>query len=450
MKRCLTFLYLAFLHSAVSMAAVTINMVEVDGDVVATATGSINTSGLTPTARVSTVIYEGFFRGGLGFVSQGVVGPLNGAISVGQGGGSVDEYIIETTHLFTTGPLWGSQASSGDHVGIISRSDLGDSITVPKGYNSGARISGTSTWPGTTLAAMKAIPGTYVFSWGSGGTSTAGSLTLNIGGAAPPTTYTVGGTITGLTGSVTLQNSGGNNLSRTANGNFTFSNALADNSTYAVSVSTQPAGQTCSVRNGNGTITSANVSNISVSCTNDPAPKNIYSGTLPSGAAGTLSFTSSDSGCAFAEAPNQPQFLTQASVTPAPPEGVSAIDGVVQFTIDGCAAGATVTISMDYGVSLPPGTTYWKAAAPSWYPITNATITGSVVQFSITDGGTGDDDDVAGQITDPSGAVLAPGSAPGTAPGAAANSIPTLSEWALVLLAMLLGLLVFFRREQPA
>ena len=323
MKRFLTFLYLIFLHSSVSSAAVIIDMFEKDGGVVAIATGTINTAGLTPTERGSTVNYEGYFRGGLNFVEQGVVGPLNGAIFVGNGGGSVDEYMIETTHLFSTGVGWTAQSNSGNHVGIISRSDMGDSITVPKNYKSGDPISGTSIWPefqNATLEAMKAIPGTYVFTWGSG--ATADSLTLNIGGSAPP-------------------------------------------------------------------------------------PENSFTDTLPSGATGTLSFTSSDPDCAFA---GDPQFLSEDSVTPAPQEGVSTIDGVVQFTVESCAPGATVNISMDYGVALSAGATYWKAADP-WYEIEDATITGSVVEFSITDGGPGDDDGIAnGQIVDPSGAVLSSGS----------------------------------------
>ncbi len=40
-------------------------------------------------------------------------------------------------------------------------------------------------------------------------------------------TYTVGGTISGLTGTVVLENNAGNDLSTSANGAFTFSTALA-------------------------------------------------------------------------------------------------------------------------------------------------------------------------------------------------------------------------------
>ena len=87
----------------------------------------------------------------------------------------------------------------------------------------------------------------------------------------PPATFTVGGTVSGLTGSVTLRNNGGNNLVRNTNGGFTFATALASGSAYAVTVFSQPAGQTCTVTNGSGTIASANVTNVAVACSNTPA-----------------------------------------------------------------------------------------------------------------------------------------------------------------------------------
>jgi hypothetical protein len=71
-------------------------------------------------------------------------------------------------------------------------------------------------------------------------------------GNAADKPFTVGGNVSGLTGSVTLQNNGGNNLVRNANGGFTFTTALASGSAYAVTVASQPAGQTCTVANGSG------------------------------------------------------------------------------------------------------------------------------------------------------------------------------------------------------
>ncbi len=80
--------------------------------------------------------------------------------------------------------------------------------------------------------------------------------------------YTVGGTVTGLTGSVILQNNGRDNKTISADGSFTFAEALADQVSYAITVLTQPTepSQTCTVSKGSGTIHS-NVSDVQVSCT---------------------------------------------------------------------------------------------------------------------------------------------------------------------------------------
>ncbi len=84
----------------------------------------------------------------------------------------------------------------------------------------------------------------------------------------PPTTYTIGGTVSGLTGTgLVLQDNSGNNLAVSASGSFTFSTAVASGSTYSVTVLTQPTGQSCTVTNGSGTA-SVNVTNVQVACSN--------------------------------------------------------------------------------------------------------------------------------------------------------------------------------------
>ena len=95
---------------------------------------------------------------------------------------------------------------------------------------------------------------------GGGGGGDAG------GGSAP--TFAIGGSVSGLSGTVVLQNNGGDNLSVSVNGTFTFSAVLADGASYSVAVLTQPAGQICSVANGAGTVSSANVTNMTVVCAN--------------------------------------------------------------------------------------------------------------------------------------------------------------------------------------
>ena len=88
----------------------------------------------------------------------------------------------------------------------------------------------------------------------------------------PPTTYSIGGTLSGLSGTVVLQLNGANDLSLSANGAFTFSTQLTSGSTYNVTVKSSPSGQTCSVANESGTVGSANVTNITVPCITTPPP----------------------------------------------------------------------------------------------------------------------------------------------------------------------------------
>jgi len=96
--------------------------------------------------------------------------------------------------------------------------------------------------------------------------------------------YTIGGSVTGLSGTLVLQDNGGNNLNVTAAGTFTFSTQLASGAAYDVTVLTQPSGQTCTVANGSGTV-SANVTNVAVSCTSSSSGVTI--GGTVTGLAGT-------------------------------------------------------------------------------------------------------------------------------------------------------------------
>ena len=76
------------------------------------------------------------------------------------------------------------------------------------------------------------------------------------------TLRSISGSISDLTGTLVLQNNYGGDQTFTSNDNFTF--YVADNSSYNVTVKSQPAGK-CNVSNGTGTA-SDNVSNVSVNC----------------------------------------------------------------------------------------------------------------------------------------------------------------------------------------
>jgi 6-phosphogluconolactonase (cycloisomerase 2 family) len=106
-----------------------------------------------------------------------------------------------------------------------------------------------------------------LFMVGCGGGSSGGAP-----GEQPPpplTTYSIGGTVTGLTGSgLVLQTNAGDVAPVSAAGAFTFANQLGTGAAYTVSVKTQPSApvQNCTVSNGSGVVGTANVTNVAVAC----------------------------------------------------------------------------------------------------------------------------------------------------------------------------------------
>ncbi len=98
--------------------------------------------------------------------------------------------------------------------------------------------------------------------------------------------YSVGGTVSGLSGTVVLQDNGGDDLSVSANGPFTFATAVASGAGYSVTVQSNPSGQSCTVSSGSGTVASANVTNVAVSCTTSPVSYSV--GGTVSGLSGTV------------------------------------------------------------------------------------------------------------------------------------------------------------------
>ncbi len=89
----------------------------------------------------------------------------------------------------------------------------------------------------------------------------------------PGTPVTIGGTVTGLLGSgLVLRQVTTGEVLPVGNGSFTFTQRLAPSSAYSVVVDTQPTNplQVCTVTNGSGTVTNANITNVAVDCVAPP------------------------------------------------------------------------------------------------------------------------------------------------------------------------------------
>lgn len=142
----------------------------------------------------------------------------------------------------------------------------------------------------------------------------------------------------------------------------------------------------------------------------------------------TVELLPSANGCALQTA------SYSAPPTPLPPGVASFPYGLLGFTIDGCTSGATATLRVTYPGSVA-GMRYYKRMGGDWLSMAGAaTLTGNTATLQLQDGGPFDANPLPGAIADPGGPALLAVPAGGNA-----QPVPTLSPWALALLAALLG-----------
>jgi|GEM_PF-6457189 hypothetical protein len=185
------------------------------------------------------------------------------AVANGSGKATSNVTNIQVTCTTATFTIGGSVSALAG-TGLVLQNNGGNNLTITANgpFTFSTSISSGSTYNVTVLTQPSGQTCTV-----ANGSGTATSNVMNVQVMCSGTvTYTIGGTVSGLTGTVVLQNNGGNNLSLSANGSFTFSNPVSAGSTYNVSVLTLPATQSCSVANGSGTANS-NITNIQVTCT---------------------------------------------------------------------------------------------------------------------------------------------------------------------------------------
>ncbi|HKQ25233.1 MAG TPA: hypothetical protein VJT81_12395, partial [Burkholderiales bacterium] len=174
------------------------------------------------------------------------------------------------------------------HVGILCTTNtftIGGAVSGHNGTGLDLKLNGTTplTMSGNGAFAFDAIADGSIYSVAvtlqpigqtctvaNGSDTIAGANVTNVAVTCATNTFSLGGTVSGLTGTLVLQVNGGNDLTLTTNGSFEFNGHLADSSPYSVTMLTQPAGQTCTVANGAGTVSGANVTSISVACSNNP------------------------------------------------------------------------------------------------------------------------------------------------------------------------------------
>ncbi len=163
----------------------------------------------------------------------------------------------------------------GTLIGLAS----GDSVTLYDNGTSSLSLTANGTF---TFSAPVAYGGSYqvviatqpvgqtcsIANSSGSGIGVSGNIT-SVAIVCSNQTFPVGGAVIGLASgqSVTLLDNGTDALTVTGNGGFTFATPIAYGGSYAVTVSSQPAGQTCSVANASQTDVTSAVNDVTVTCT---------------------------------------------------------------------------------------------------------------------------------------------------------------------------------------
>jgi hypothetical protein len=140
---------------SVAPSGFTVTIVESGGDVVMTASGSLNINDLT---YITTTTLGG---SGIGVSTATFIMGSNGDFDTYSG-------FTSTPSNFGTGGGGPSTSASGDIFGVIFQGTPPYELVVPKSYVTGSAISSTQTFSGETFGSLGLVPGTYTYTWGSG------------------------------------------------------------------------------------------------------------------------------------------------------------------------------------------------------------------------------------------------------------------------------------------
>ena len=145
---------------------------EVGSDVVMTASGTIDISGLT------------LVQAGAGPFGSGGLGTSSATYLMGTSGRTFDLYSGFTSYPTSFGGNGGgsSSSSTGDMFGVIFQGAPPYELVVPTGYTSGTQISSTQTFNNKSFSSLGLTIGTYTYTWGSGK-----SMSVVIGNGIMPT-----------------------------------------------------------------------------------------------------------------------------------------------------------------------------------------------------------------------------------------------------------------------
>ncbi|PJZ54196.1 hypothetical protein [Leptospira adleri] len=214
-------------------------------------------------------------------VSQNPSSPTQ-TCSVTSGSGNVTSSSVSgiAVSCSTNSYAVGGSASNVLGSGLVLKNNGADpiSITADGSFSFGTSVASGAAY-NVTIQQNPTSP-TQLCSLSNNTGTIASSAISDVSVSCGAPLYNVGGTISGLTGSITLKNNGADSTVISSNGAFTMTTPIGDTTGYAVSISGQPAGQTCYIAQASGTIAAADVNTILINCVNGVTLGNLVNGNI--------------------------------------------------------------------------------------------------------------------------------------------------------------------------
>ncbi len=290
----------------------------------------------------------------------------NQTCTVSNGSGTIgmaDVTDVMVDCVLNTHTIGGMVSGLATGNSVVLQNNGGDDISVPGNgpFTFPTALLDGADFAVTVLTQPTTPSQTCTVSNGSGMLS--GSDVTNVMIDCVTDRFSIGGNVAGLTPglSVVLRNNGGNDTPVNADGSFTFSNTLVDESSYDVTVRVQPPGQICSVSNGMGVLAGSDVTDVAVECNTEPSPSPDFYGIdednelNATDADGTVTGDPNDNGVLANDSDVEDDVLQVANPGP---HSVGGIGGSIVINTDG---------TFDY---TPPNDEFGNA----------------VVDFQVTDG----------------------------------------------------------------
>lgn len=288
-----------------------------------------------------------------------------------------------------------SGLAPGSHVVLENGGADNLTLTTDGSFSFSAPVAFDDTYTVTVVTQPTGAICSVQHGTGAGVTAEVTSIAVT----CSPVTFTLSGNLSGLTSGmqVTLKNNSADPLALTANGPFTFSVPVAEFGAYNVTVGAQPAGQTCSVTNGQRSQVTSNVSNITVSCST-----NAYTvGGSVSGLGSGQQVTLEDNGGDALTVTSNGSFVFTTSVTYGSAYTVSVgtqpAGGLICLVSNSAASSITADVT-NVGVNCVPNTVSFTTPGSSTWTVPAGLTSISVVATGGGGGGGGLSGTNAGQL----------------------------------------------------